>query len=460
MKTSAPHSIPGEEDETTEFKTSFSDEAIISLGAFANAKGGSVYIGISDNGAVKGLSLGKETIAQWINEIKNKTAPIIIPDVEIVEQEGKTIARLYIQEYPVKPVSVRGKYYKRIKNANHLLPISEVVNMHLQSLNTSWDAYPDQIHTLDDLSLDKIQQCIETMKSRGMTIQEAPLSFLLKYDLIREEKPTHAAYLMLKNKDTIGTTIELGRFQDFITIKDTARTQAGLITQVDQVLDFVKKHISVALIITGNAQNTQKWQYPLEAIREIVLNMIIHRDYRADSDSVVKIFDDKIEFYNPGKLPEGITVQDLLENNYKSTPRNKAIAEFFKNLGWIEKYGSGIGRIINYFTEEGLPEPEFKAIGEGFQVTVFAPLAEGGQLDVERDGVNGGVNDGVNGGVNDIENLIKNKPGLSTKEISTQLNISQRTTERRLKQLRDSNKIIFKGAAKTGGYFVVGLREE
>src|SRR5690606_36386391 len=130
--------------------------------------------------------------------------------------------------------------------------------------------------------------------------------------------------------------------------------------------------MNLALIITGDIENKQKWQYPLEAIREIVLNMIIHRDYRANSDSVVKIFDDKIEFYNPGKLPDEITIQDLKENNYKSIPRNKAIAEFFKNLGWIEKYGSGIGRIINYFKEANLPLPIFENHSSGFLVTVFA----------------------------------------------------------------------------------------
>jgi ATP-dependent DNA helicase RecG len=134
-------------------------------------------------------------------------------------------------------------------------------------MNTSWDAYPDHQHNLDDISLEKVQQCIELLKRRNITINESPLSFLAKYDLIREEKPTHAAYLMFKKKDAISTTIELGRFQDHITIKDTSRTQSDIITQVEDVMSFVKKHMNVALIITGEVQNKQKWQYPLEAIR-------------------------------------------------------------------------------------------------------------------------------------------------------------------------------------------------
>jgi ATP-dependent DNA helicase RecG len=271
------------ESETAEFKTAFNDEVIISLVAYANTKGGKVYVGVEDTGAIKGVRIAKESIAQWINESNN-------------------IVVFSIQEYPVKPVSFKGTYFKRIENTNHQLLVSEVVNMHLQSLNTSWDAYSDQMHRLDDISLDKVQKSIELLKNRNFTISESPLSFLRKYDLIREERPTHAAYLMFKNKDSLSTTIELGRFQNPITIKETTRTQSDIITQVEDVMSFVKKHMNLALIITGEIQNTQKWQYPLEAIREIVLNMIIHRDYKANADSVVKIFDDKIEFYNPGKL--------------------------------------------------------------------------------------------------------------------------------------------------------------
>ena len=138
--------------------------------------------------------------------------------------------------------------------------------------------------------------------------------------------------------------------------------KADIIAQTDQVMDFVLKHINKEIIITGEAQNTQKWQYPLEAIREIVMNMIVHRDYRSASDSIVKIFNNKIEFYNPGRLPDNITVEDLLSNNYKSTPRNKLIADFCKSLGLIEKYGSGIRRIVDYFKAENLPKPEFRNI--------------------------------------------------------------------------------------------------
>jgi ATP-dependent DNA helicase RecG len=445
--------IPNIESQTVEFKTSFSEEVIISLVAFSNAKGGTVYVGVADNGEAIGVNVGKETIQNYINEIKNKTATALIPDAEILNIDGKSIVALTISENPIKPVAFKGRFYKRIKNSNHLLSVTEVVNLHLQSINSSWDAHPDPIHSLDEISLDKVQQSIEKLKLGGQTINESPLAFLLKSDLIRNEKPTNAAYLLFKaNNTSIGTTIELGRFQNEITIKDTSRTKSDIITQVNEVLDFVKKHINLEVIITGEAQNIQKWQYPMEAIREIVLNMIIHRDYCAAADSVVKIFNNKIEFFNPGTLTDGLTIEKLLANDYKSTPRNKVIAEFFKNLGLIEKYGSGIGRIINYFKEENLPLPEFRLQSGGFLVTVFASeiIKDANKLENVPENV-------PENRLATILNLIDANNKISMEEMAKKLNVNQKTIKRDISKLKAKGLLERIGADK-GGYWKISKK--
>ncbi|NCO56323.1 MAG: AAA family ATPase, partial [Bacteroidetes bacterium] len=308
------------ESETVEFKSSFNVETIETLVAFANSKGGMVLIGVTDKNKINGVIVNNESLQNWVNEVKNKTSPSIVPDAEIIEINNKQIVVLIMPEYPIKPVSTKGKYLKRIANSNHVLSTSEVVNMHLNTFNTSWDYHTNNHFKTDDISFEKVQLAIEIINQTGKKITDDPLTFLNKNDLIREEKLTNAGYLLFTKRDTVITTIELGRFQSEIIIKDTDRTKADILTQIEQVLDFVKKHINKEVIITGAARNIQKWQYPIEAIREIVLNMIVHRDYRSSSDSIVKVFDNKIEFYNPGRLPENITVEDLLSNNYKSTP--------------------------------------------------------------------------------------------------------------------------------------------
>ena len=461
--------FPKKESAIVEFKASFNEDVIETLVAFANTKGGTVYVGVSDKGKVQGITIGKESIQNWINEIKNKTSPQIVPDAEILIQEDKTILALFVSEYPIKPVLLRGKFFKRAGNSNHLLNTDEIANEHLKTINSSWDMYPDLIHSLDDISLNKVQKSIKILKNNGITINESAASFLSKYDLLRDGRLTNAAYLMFKNKDSVITTIELGRFQDQITIKDTARTKSDILQQVDEVLNYVKKHINIEVIITGNARNTQKWQYPMEAIREIVLNMIIHRDYRSTSDSIVKIFNDKIEFYNPGRLPDTISIEDLLSNNYRSTPRNKKVAEFFKDLGLIEKYGSGIQRIIGYFKEESRPLPEFKNISDGFLVTAFAVDNKSNEEKVAETVKKSSVKSSVKSSEKSsgkssekssekssgkssekIINIIKDNPHITIEEMSSLLSLSTRAIEKNISKLKAQGLIERVGADKGG----------
>jgi ATP-dependent DNA helicase RecG len=134
--------IPKSESLYTEFKTSFSDEVIISLVAFCNAKGGTVYVGVADNGEVKGVVLGKETLADWLNEIKNKTLPAIIPNADVIQFNNKSIVTFSVAEYPVKPVAMKGRFYQRRSNANHSLSAVEIADLSLQSRQVSWDSYP------------------------------------------------------------------------------------------------------------------------------------------------------------------------------------------------------------------------------------------------------------------------------------------------------------------------------
>jgi len=124
-------------------------------------------------------------------------------------------------------------------------------------------------------------------------------------------------------------------------------------------------------VITGKPQRDEVWEYPLEAVREIVLNMIVHRDYRASSDSTIKIYHDRIEFFNPGALLPGITVETILSGKNPSAPRNKQIASIFKEAGMIEKYGSGIRRVRQYMREARAKEPVFESEAGLFKVTLF-----------------------------------------------------------------------------------------
>ena len=408
-------------------------------------------MGINQKNELTGVSLNPESVQNWINEIKSKTSPPIIPDVEITLLGSKTLVFFIVKEYPIKPVSTRGKYFKRVANSNQLLNISEVVNLHLQSFNTSWDFHVNNQFQIDDISLEKVQKAIDAINQTGTIITDDPLTFLIKSDLIRNQQLSNAAYLLFTEKDTVLTTIELGRFQNDIIIKDSTRTKSDVLSQIDQVMDFVKKHINKEIIITGQPRNIQRWQYPLEAIREIIINMIIHRDYRLSSDSIVKVFDDRIEFYNPGRLPDSITVEDLLSNNYKSTPRNKLIADFCKSIGLIEKYGSGIRRVITYFEESKLPQPVFRNISDGFLVTVFA----GGKSNAINDDTDRDTDRDTDHRKDLILKEIKNNNRISIQKLAHSCHVSKSTILRDLKKLKRSGLLKRTGTEKSGFWEVL-----
>ena len=366
------NTLPTSESGKVEFKTSFNEDVIESLVAFSNVKGGTVFIGVADDGKVKGIQLGKKTLQNWINEVKNKTSPQIIPDVEVLTIENKIVVAFSAIEYPIKPVSKSGRFYKRIANANHLMSIDEIANEHLKTINSSWDFYPDPNHSLKDISLEKISRFIKHIEQRAQSnIEMSELDFLEKMEIIRSKQLTFGGYLLFVKDYCLISDIQVGRFKSETTIIDSVSLNSDLFTETDEIISFIKKHLMVEYIITGQPQRTERFDYPLDAIREIVINMIVHRDYRDSSGSLIKIFDDRIEFFNPGSLYGGITIEDLISENYTSKSRNKLIAKAFKEIGLIERYGSGILRVRKICHEYGLKAPEFKEFAQGFQVVLY-----------------------------------------------------------------------------------------
>ncbi len=156
------------ENEELEFKSYFNDSVVESISAFANTNGGRILIGVDDNGkSIKNFIIGKESVQNWLNEIKNKTQPSIIPDVNIINIKGNDVVEIIIPEFPIKPIAFRGRYYKRIKNSNHLLSVIEIANLSLQSLQVSWDSYVKQGFHIDLLDNGKIDRFIRRVNENG-----------------------------------------------------------------------------------------------------------------------------------------------------------------------------------------------------------------------------------------------------------------------------------------------------
>jgi len=180
--------ISSRENETLEFKSSFNNETIKTLVAFANTSGGKVLVGINDQGIpVSNFIVSKETIPIWVNEIKNKTYPSLIPDVDIIEYKSAKIIVFSIDSFPIKPVAGKGKYFKCVNNSNHQLNLIEISNIHLKTFNSSWDYYLDTNHSIESISENKIENFLE-LRNKNYTNEFGENSFTLlrKFELLRD----------------------------------------------------------------------------------------------------------------------------------------------------------------------------------------------------------------------------------------------------------------------------------
>ena len=376
------------ESQWLELKSSFNVEAMEAITAFANAEGGKVIIGVNNKGKIVGVDVNAESVQNWVNEIKSKTEPSILVDADQFVIDGKTVVALSVSEYPIKPVAIQGRYFKRVQNSNHQLSAMEIANLSLHSLQVSWDSYPAYGKTLEDLDTNAVERFISKVNAGGRLNLNGPTwaDNLRKLKLIDGMQPTNAAYLLF-GKESIGYNVHLGRFKTPSMIIDDKMLNCNLFEAVEETMKFLLSQIKVAYEITGKTtQRTEIFEYPLPALRELVLNTIIHRDYTNPMDVQIKVFDNKIIFFSPGELYGKQTVEALQTDDYVAYTRNKLIAEAFYLTGDIEKYGTGYTRIRKEIADYPTMKFEFEEKPSAWLVTIRyekRKTEEKGELETE-----------------------------------------------------------------------------
>jgi ATP-dependent DNA helicase RecG len=237
----------------------------------------------------------------------------------IHELEDKQIAEIIVQEYPVKPVACRGKFFKRFGSSNHLLQADEIAEMQIMSINSSFDSFVID-KTIQELDIELIDRFFRDVKSLNrIRLTDNNLVNLEKLGLLRKNQPTFASLLLFGNHNT---GIHIGRFKDRDIIIDDILIKLPLIDAVDEALRFIQKNITVSYLIENQLKRIENWQYPISVLREVLLNAIIHRDYQSPNDITIKIFDNSIEFVSPGRLMGNLNIEDLMTDYYTAVHRN------------------------------------------------------------------------------------------------------------------------------------------
>ena len=440
-----------------EFKSSFQKDAIQTRTGFANSQGGTVLVGVTDAGAVSGVTVGKETLNEWLGQIKSSTSPALIPDIATHTAQGKTVVAIRMDEFPVKPVNTKGRYFKRVASANHQFSSGEIADLYTQSLQLSWDAYEARGYAVGQLSATKIQRFLRLVNQHGrFAVDESdPHAALQKLQYLKNDQPTWAAILLFA-EDPIRHNVHIGRFKTPDMIIDDRQFTDTLFEVVEQSMKFLVSHISVAFEFDGSIQRKERFDYPLAALRETLVNAVVHRSYTDPNDIQIKIFDDKITIFSPGTFYGNISVADIQTDNYRSSLRNKLVAEGFYLINAIEKYGSGFIRIRRAMQD--YPEIQFDV--QEFQGGVMAVFThKSGQAQYATPQVTEHPQDeGLNEGLNSLFAHIAQEPGQRTPALAKTLNTSAKNIERWLQQLKAQGLVEFRGSKKTGGYHPVQLQ--
>jgi ATP-dependent DNA helicase RecG len=308
-----------------------------------------------------------------------------------------------------------------------------------------------------DIDLDAVRRYMRRATEQGrrnFSDADDPLQVLKKLELIRcETEITRAAILLFgKNPQSPLTqaVVHAGRLREKVHIMDNRIVEGSIIDQVDETVEFIKKNLHVRFEITGEPQRKEIWDYPLTALREAVINAIVHRDYGDTTDIQIKIFEDALQVWSPGFLPFNVTVEDLFNPEHTSKPRNKLIAQMFYDMGLIERYGSGIHRILEACQGADLPQPLFENFSGGFRIKFMMAeqtiKTKNTQSVAEAGTLNGTLNDRIG-------KLIKKQPGVQRKDIIKEIGVPVRTVARALAELASGKKIEHRGSKKAGGYW-------
>ncbi len=368
-----------DEGKTLEFKESGRplDRIVRTAVAFANTAGGTIVIGVKDKTKdVLGIADPLLEEERPANAFADGIRPLLVPDIQIHAWRNLHLIVVAVP-HAVGPFSVRSEgpesgVYVRLGSTNR--PAGPELLAELQRLarNTFFDEQPCADTNSDDIDIRAASEFFAAL-SKPLTASKQRSLGLVVAQGGRELPSIGAVLLFGKSRGRVfpSATIRCARFlgKDTTKFLDQTEVDEHLPKAVDSVVAFIERHTRQGIEI-GRVRRRDVPEYPVEAVREAVINAIVHADYSiGGTGTKVAIFDDRIEITNPGLLPFGLTLEAALAG--VSRLRNRVIGRVFRELGLIEQWGTGLGRITATCRNAGLGAPRFEELGANFRVTLF-----------------------------------------------------------------------------------------
>lgn len=360
------------ESQHTEWKESWRDDYLRWICGFANAEGGVLVIGRNDKGKVVGVPDAKKLLEDLPNKIRDLLG--ILVEVNLRTEGGREYLDVVTPPYP-SPISFRGHYYQRSGSTLQELKGAALDRFLLRKQGRTWDGVP--VPGASPRSLSKAAvDAFRVRARRSRRVEAADLkvstaSLMEKLHLWDGAHLKRAAVLAFHpdpERFVTSAFIKIGFFRTNDDLRYHDEIHGALITQVDRTLELVRMKYLKAAITYQGIQRVEIYPVPEPALREAVLNAVLHKDYAAGVPVQISVYADKLMIWNPGQLPPSWTVEKL-KQKHASHPFNPELANVFFRAGEIEAWGRGIERMYAACRAAGFPEPVIACDESGLWVS-------------------------------------------------------------------------------------------
>ena len=421
------------ESDSIELKSQVIPDICKEVIGFANTNGGTVYIGIEDNGIIVGVDDEDKIILQLNSMIRDSIKPDITMFVkyEAIILEDKKVIAIKVQRGTDRPYYLGNKGLKPagvyVRNGTSTDPASEA-NIRKMIKETDGDSFENMRSLEQNLSFNATN---EQFKKRNIVFNEAKMKSLGLF--LKDGEYSNVAFLL---SDQCTATIKTATFNgtDKLNFQDRKEYSGSLFEQMENVYQYLEMRNKKRASFNG-LYRIDTLDYPLDALREALLNCLVHRDYSFSASTLISVYDDRIEFVSVGGLPDGINLDDILLGI--SACRNPKLAAIFYRLELIEAYGTGIPKIMSSYKDTGF-EPKIEVTNNAFKITL--------------PNLNYSIDEQTETEDNRIVAFIDKNGFITRKDVEELLGISQTSANRILKDMVDKSVLYRIGNGKSIKY--------
>jgi len=449
----------GKETEILEFKKTTAEikEGVISISAILNKHGGGeMYFGVHNNGAVFGQQIGDATLRDISQAVSNHLEPKIFPIIELVFLDDKPCIHVTFGGDEA-PYFAYGRAYIRVADEDKKMSPAELEDYILRK-NARRDIWDNDMS--DKTETDVYDVVLKEYLERANQADRIDFTYtnkedvLRKLDLTKNGKLKNAANALFIGWPLLEIQMAIFAGTERLTFNDIQRENGSVINLIIAAEKYIRNNIRWRVVLDGSLQRKEIPEIPMDAVREAIINSFCHKDYKSSQNNTISIYSNRLEIYNPGTFPDGLTPDDFIKGGELSIKRNPLLAQLMYYVKDIESFGTGLRRITDACDAAGI-KVEFRLMKLGFSVIFYRP-----DISISDDSIGENIGESIGDtiGVNETQikiiTIMNKNPKMSAKAIASEIGIAPRNVEANIKILKQIKIIERVGTPKNGHWIV------